>query len=399
MAGRLKAVPRAIWTLGLVSLFMDVSSEMIHGLLPAFLVSGLGASVALVGVIEGIAEATASITKVFSGWLSDRIGRRKLLAVIGYGLAAATKPVFPLASTPMQVLAARFVDRIGKGVRDAPRDALVADLTPPALIGAAYGLRQALDTVGAFAGPLTAIGLMAVLNGNIRAVFAWAVVPGVVAVLLLAFGVREPRPSEAAPEAARAPIRWADVLGMGAGVWSVVALGVVFTLARFSDAFLVLRAQGVGLPLALVPAIMVVMNLVYAAVSAPAGALSDRIGRRALLAVGLGVLVCADLVLALFPTVPGALAGAALWGLHMGLTQGLFSALVADSAPARLRGTAFGVFNLAGGLAALAASAIAGAVWARIGPSATFLTGGGFALLTLIGLAVAAGRRFRAPSG
>jgi MFS family permease len=395
----LRAVPRAVWALGFVSMFMDISSEMIHSLLPVFLVTTLGASAALLGLIEGIAEATAAIAKVFSGWLSDRLGKRKLLAVIGYGLAAATKPVFPLAATPVEVLAARFVDRLGKGMRGAPRDALVADITPKAVTGAAFGLRQSLDTVGAFAGPLAAIGLMALLSGRIRAVFAWAVVPAAIAVILLIFGVEEPRRSEAAHAAARAPVRWAEVRGMGAAFWLVVALGVVFTLARFSEAFLVLRAQDVGLPVGLVPVIMVVMNLVYAAVSAPVGALSDRIGRRALLAAGLGVLVAADLVLARFASIPGALVGSALWGLHMGMTQGLFSALVADVAPARLRGAAFGVFNLATGAALLAASAIAGEVWSRAGAAATFLTGAGFALASLAGLGLFAARGARRDGG
>ncbi|MDR3513314.1 MAG: MFS transporter [Caulobacteraceae bacterium] len=387
----LRAVPRAVWALGFVSMFMDVSSEMIHSLLPVFLVSSLGASTVLVGLIEGISETTVAITKVFSGWLSDRLGRRKLLAVIGYGLAAATKPVFPLAASPMQVLGARVVDRFAKGMRGAPRDALIADITPKALTGAAFGLRQSLDTVGAVGGPLLAMGLMVLLSGHIRAVFAWAVVPGAIAVLLLLFGVEEPDRAETRAEA-RAPIRWAEVRGMGAGVWTVVAVGVVFTLARFSEAFLVLRAQNVGLPVGLVPLIMVVMNVVYASVSAPVGSLSDRIGRRALLAAGLAVLVAADLVLALFASVPGALAGAALWGLHLGLTQGLFSALIADAAPARLRGTAFGVFNLATGVALLAASALAGEVWDHAGPAATFLTGGGLALATLLAVAAVAAR-------
>lgn len=385
----LAAAPRTVWALGFVSLFMDLSSEMIHSLLPVFLVSTLGASTALVGIIEGVSEATAAVAKVFSGWLSDRIGRRKLLAVAGYGLAAATKPVFPLAGTPMQVLAARFVDRLGKGIRGAPRDALVADVTPRALLGAAYGLRQSLDTVGAFAGPLAAMVLMVLLAGNIRAVFAWAVVPAVVAVLLLAFAVKEPRHAAAARAQARAPIRWAEVRGMGPAFWAVVAVGVVFTLARFSEAFLILRAQNVGLAAGLVPLVLVAMNLVYALVSAPAGSLSDRIGRRGLLAAGLVVLAAADLVLARFATVAGALCGAALWGLHMGLTQGLFSALVADAAPERLRGAAFGVFNLATGVALLAASAIAGEVWAHAGPQATFLTGGGFAVAALAALGLA----------
>lgn len=336
----LRAVPRGVWAIGFVSMFMDISSEMIHSLLPIFLVSTLGASVALVGLIEGVAEATASTTKVLSGWISDRLGRRKLLAVLGYGLGALSKPIFPLAVTPVEVLGARFADRIGKGLRGAPRDALVADITEPGARGAAFGLRQALDTVGAFLGPLVAMGLMAVLAGNIRAVFTWAVVPGVIAVLLMIFGVDEPKRSSALGRA-RIPIRWAEIRNMGRPFWWVVAVGVVFTLARFSEAFLVLRAQGVGLHPALIPLVLIVMNVVYAAVAAPAGSLSDRMDRRALLAFGVVILILADLALAFLTTIGGVLFGVALWGAHMGVTQGLLSALVADAAPDRLRGTAF----------------------------------------------------------
>ncbi len=379
----LRGVPRGVWAIGFVSMFMDVSSEMIHSLLPVFLVGTLGASVALVGLIEGIAEATASITKVFSGWISDRLGKRKLLAVLGYGLGAISKPIFPLAVTPMEVLGARFADRIGKGIRGAPRDALVADITTPGTRGAAFGLRQALDTVGAFLGPVLAIALMAVLAGNIRAVFAWAVIPAGIAVLLMIFGVDEPKRSEL-PKQARVPIHWSEVRGMGAPFWSVVAIGVIFTLARFSEAFLVLRAQGVGLSPTLVPLALVVMNVVYAVVSAPAGALSDRMDRRLLLGLGLVVLVLADLALAFLPSVGGALFGVALWGAHMGMTQGLLSALVADAAPDRLRGTAFGLFNLATGVTILLASTLAGALWATLGPAATFMAGAAFSTFALV---------------
>lgn len=366
-------------------MFMDISSEMIHSLLPVFLVSTLGASVALVGLIEGVAEATASITKVFSGWISDRLGRRKLLAVLGYGLGALSKPIFPLAVTPVEVLGARFADRVGKGLRGAPRDALVADITEPGARGAAFGLRQALDTVGAFLGPLVAMGLMVVLAGDIRAVFTWAVVPGVIAVLLMIFGVDEPKRSHA-PRQARIPIRWAEVRDMGRPFWWVVAVGVVFTLARFSEAFLVLRAQGVGLRPALIPLVLIVMNVVYAAVAAPAGSLSDRMDRRALLAIGLGILILADLALAFLPSIGGVLFGVALWGAHMGVTQGLLSALVADAAPDRLRGTAFGVFNLATGLTLLVASGLAGILWSRFGAPTTFLAGVAFCTVALAGL-------------
>ena len=387
----LRAVPRGVWAIGFVSMFMDISSEMIHSLLPVFLVSTLGASVALVGLIEGIAEATASITKVFSGWISDRLGKRKLLAVLGYALGAISKPIFPLAATPFQVLGARFADRVGKGIRGAPRDALVADITTPGGRGAAFGLRQALDTFGAFLGPVMAIVLMGVLARNIRAVFAWAVVPAIVAVLLMSFGVDEPKRAEE-PKAIRAPIQWAEVRDMGRPFWSVVAVGVVFTLARFSEAFLILRAQGVGLRLTLIPLVLIVMNLVYAAVAAPAGALADRMDRRTLLGVGLGVLILADLALALLPSIGGVLLGVALWGAHMGLTQGLLSALVADAAPDRLRGTAFGIFNLATGLTLLVASTLAGGLWAAFGAGATFVAGAAFCGLALIGMVISARR-------
>jgi MFS family permease len=387
-----RAVPRAVWALGFVSLLMDVSSEMIHALLPVFLVSTLGASVALVGVIEGIAEGTASILRVFSGALSDAIGRRKRLALLGYGLGALSKPAFALAATPYHVLAARFVDRIGKGIRGAPRDALVADVTPPDVRGAAYGLRQTLDTIGAFAGPLLAIALLAAFAGDVRSVFALATLPGALAVAVLQIAVHEPsRP--AAGGARRALPRWSEIRTLAAPFWIVTGLGAVFTLARFSEAFLVLRAQQLGLELALVPLVLVVMNVAYSLVSTPAGSLSDRMDRRLVLAAGLATLIAADLVLAAAATLTAALAGAALWGLHMGLSQGLLAALVADTAPRELRGTAFGLFNLSCGAATFLASMVAGAAWESAGPSATFLIGAGFAGVALAGLLVLIRRR------
>lgn len=391
ISGRLSHVPRGVWALGFVSMFMDLSSEMIHALLPALLVGTLGASVAALGLIEGVAEATASITKVFSGWLSDRLGRRKLLAVIGYGLAAATKPIFPLAVTPMEVLGARFVDRIGKGVRGAPRDALVADITPDAVRGLAYGVRQGMDTLGAVLGPLAAIGLMLALAGDIRHVLAFAVLPAIVAVMLLVLGVEDVRPP--AKRTAAIPIRWSEAGALGAAFWAVSGVGVVFSLARFSEAFLILRAQDVGVPVAYAPLVMVVMSAVYAAVAAPAGGLSDRLDRRVVLLTALVVLVAADAALALLPTVAGVFAGVTLWGLHMGLSQGVLSALVADAAPDGLRGTAFGVFNLASGLALLAASVTAGELWSAYGARATFLAGGGFALASAVLLFLLVRRR------
>lgn len=382
-----RAVPRTVWALGVVSLLMDTSSEMIHGLLPVFLVATLGASAGLVGLIEGISEATVAVGKVFSGWLSDRLGRRKLLAVIGYGLAGLSKPLFPLAQAPIHVMAARLADRIGKGVRGAPRDALVADVTPSGLRGAAFGLRQALDTVGAVLGPLIAIGLMELLAGDIRAVFWWAAIPAALSVAMLLFGVKEA--PDTAPAKAPFPLSLRAARSLGPGFWAVAALAAVFTLARFSEAFLILRARDRGLDLALAPLILVVMNLVYALSATPAGDLSDRIDRRWVLATGLVVLITADLTLALWPTLIGALVGTALWGLHMGLTQGLLSAMVADRAPGDLRGTAFGLFNLVTGAALFVASGLAGLLWDRFGPAATFEAGAGFAALTLIWLAVA----------
>lgn len=382
-----RAVPRSVIALGFVAMFMDMSSELIHSLLPLFLVGSLGASVATVGLIEGAAEATASIARVFSGVLSDRIGKRKLLAVIGYGLSAITKPLFPLAGSTAAVFGARFFDRVGKGIRAAPRDALVADITPPAIRGTAFGVRQALDTVGAFAGPLLAILLMAAYANDFRAVFWWAVVPAVLAMLFMIFGVQEPAGTKHSGQKGW-PIKRADMARMSPAYWWTVAIGAAFTLARFSEAFLVLKGQQAGLPIALVPLVMVAMNLVYAIVATPAGALSDRVGRRAVLGMGLGVLIAADLALAFLPGLVGLFIGVALWGLFMGLTQGLLSALVADTAPADLRGTAFGIFNLVTGAALLLASTLAGVLWERFGPSATFEAGAVLAALAAAVIAI-----------
>ncbi|HEV8389873.1 MAG TPA: MFS transporter [Dongiaceae bacterium] len=375
------SIPRTVWVLGFVSLCMDTSSEIIHALLPLFLTGTLGASVAMVGLIDGIAESTASIAKVFSGYLSDRIGRRKPLILLGYGLAALSKPLFPLAGSAGLVLGARFADRIGKGLRGAPRDALVADVTPEPLRGRAYGLRQALDTVGAFVGPLAAVALMVLLANDIRAVFWIAVIPAVLAVLLVIGGIED---RGTAPANGGAPIRTGDLRRLGHGYWLVVAIGLVLSLARFSEAFLVLKATAEGLPLAFAPMVLVVMNTVYAIGAYPAGALADNFGPRGLLVAGLAALVAADLSLALLPGLAAAFVGIALWGAHMALTQGLLSKLVAEHAPAELRGSAFGLFNLATGGALLAASLFAGWIWDRSGPAATFLCGAGFAFAAAI---------------
>jgi MFS family permease len=388
-------LPRSIWALGFVSLFADISSEMVHALLPVFLVTALGASTVTVGIIEGVGEATASISKLFSGWLSDRFGKRKALTVIGYTLGALSKPLFAVAPTASWVFFARFSDRIGKGIRGAPRDALVGDLAPPGLRGAAYGLRQSLDTVGGFTGPLLAIALMALFADDFRLVFWIAVVPGLIGVAILIFGVREPEPARDAPRPSseRAPIRRMDLKGLGSLFWGVVAVAAVLTLARFSEAFLILRAQDAGLSLALVPLVLVVMNIVYAASAYPMGALSDRTARRAVLAAGFAVLILADILLAVAPNVWLVMAGIGLWGLHMGMTQGLLAALVAEALPQAVRGTAFGVFHFVTGVALLLASLIAGFLWQAVGPSFTFMAGGVFTAIGLLGALIVAGPR------
>ncbi len=378
-------MPKSVWVLGFGSLFMDASSELVHSLMPIFMVSVLGTSILTVGLIEGIAEATAAITKVFSGAISDYFRKRKFLIVLGYGLGAITKPVFPLANAIQWVFAARIVDRIGKGIRGAPRDALIADLVPPEMRGAAYGLRQSLDSVGAFIGPLLAVAFMAWLANDIKAVLWVAVMPAFIAVALLAVAIREPE-TVASDSGVKNRLSLANAKRLSIQFWLIVALGGVFTLARFSEAFLILRAKDVGLSLGLIPVIMIVMNVIYSAFSYPAGVMADRIHPRILLVAGLGVLIVADGVLAVAASPLIAFIGAGLWGLHMALTQGLLSKLVANAAPEEFRGTAFGLFNLISGGAMLLASVIAGGLWSAYGPSATFIAGAGFATMAAAGL-------------
>ncbi len=387
MQRSLRQIPAGVWVLGFVSMLMDISSEMIHSLLPMFMVTTLGTSVLAVGLIDGLAESTALIVKVFSGALSDYLGRRKGLAVLGYALGAVSKPLFALASGLGVVVFARLLDRVGKGVRGAPRDALVADITPEHMRGAAFGLRQSLDTAGAFAGPLIAVALMYLWSNDFRMVFWVATVPALLAVALLAFGLREPPRSQSEPRVN--PIRRENIARLPRAYWWVVALGAVFTLARFSEAFLVLRAQQTGVPMALVPLVMVAMNLIYAASAYPFGALSDSMSHRKLLGAGMAVLVAADLTLASSTSWYALFGGVALWGVHMGMTQGLLATMVADTSPANLRGTAYGVFNLVSGLSMLVASVVAGGMWDQFGAASTFYTGavlGGLGLALLIWL-------------
>jgi len=378
-------IPSGVWTLGFVSLLMDTSSELIHALLPLYMVGALGASVFVVGLIEGMAEAIALVIRVFSGYASDAMRRRKPLVVAGYALSAVSKLAFPLASTLGVIVAARFVDRVGKGIRGAPRDALIADLTPAAIRGASFGLRQALDTIGAVLGPLIAVAAIGCFAGDFRRTFWLAAIPAAFCMLLLLVGVREP---EAHAEIGRDTISWRDARRLDQRFFVVTAIASVLTLARFSEAFLVLRGQAVGLGTLGAPWVMVAMTVVYAAVAFPAGRLADRGHANALLSAGVGALIASDIVLALGANVAGVLAGAGLWGLHMALTQGLLAALVAATAPADLRGTAFGVFNLASGVALLVASTLAGYLWDAIGPASTFLAGAAFAAAAWIALTI-----------
>ena len=380
----LSRIPKGVWVLGGVSLLMDVSSEMIHSLLPLFMATTLGASVIIIGIIEGVAEATALILKVFSGVISDYVGKRKGLALLGYGLGALSKPLFAIAPTSGVVFSARMIDRVGKGIRGAPRDALVAAVTPPEIRGAAYGLRQSLDTIGAFLGPLLAVALMFVWDNDFQSIFWVAAIPAVLSIALLGFGLKEPR--TAVVQKRTNPLRRENLKKLSAAYWWVVAIGSIFTLARFSEAFLVLRAQQMAIPLFAIPLVMVAMNLVYSLTAYPFGKLSDSMSHSKMLQWGLLVLIAADIVLALSSHWSTLLAGVALWGIHMGMTQGLLAAMVAHTAPPELRGTAFGMFNLMSGIALLLASAGAGVLWEVLGAASTFYAGAIICVVTLVGM-------------
>jgi MFS family permease len=368
--------------LSLVSLFMGMSSAMIYGLLPVFLVTILGASMASVGVIEGLAEATTSLMKIFSGVISDWIGRRKPLVLLGYGLSAINKVLFPLADTAFTVLIARVADRVGKGIRDAPRDALLTDVTPSGIRGSGFGLRLALYTIGAVVGPLAAIGLMTLSGDDFRLVFWVALIPAFISVGILHVGIKEP-PNQHSADDWRLPIRRADLARLAAPFWWAIVIASLFALARFSQAFLVLKAHDIGVDAAFVPMMLVLMHVIYSAAAYPFGVLSDYIDRRLQLVIGGVILISADLVLANASTVWVTSLGAILWGLQMGVTQGLLSAVIADAAPENLRGTAFGIYDLAVGIATFIASAGAGTVWMLGGPMATFSIGAALAAATV----------------
>lgn len=377
-------IPTSIWVLGFVSLLMDISSEMIHSLLPLFMVTTLGTSVLAVGFIEGLAEATALIVKIFSGVLSDYIGQRKNIALLGYALGALSKPLFAITNSSGLLLSARLIDRVGKGIRGAPRDALVVAIAPAHLRGAAFGLRQSLDTIGAFLGPLLAVGLMLLWSNDFRAVFWVAVIPGFLAVLLLCFGIKEPNTPLTSHRIN--PLTKTNLQKLSTSYWWVLTIGALFMLARFSEAFLVLKGQQAGIPIALTPLIMVAMNIIYAATAYPFGQLSDRVSPNKLLILGVIILISANIVLANSHNWISLLVGLSLWGIHMGITQGLFAAQVAATSPADLNGTAYGLFNLISGIALLIASGLAGYIWDKCGSATTFYTGALFCLFALIAI-------------
>ena len=364
-------LPRTVWVLGFVSLFMDLSSEIYHSLLPAFVTIVLGLPATALGAVDGVAEATANFAKLFSGRLSDRSRRRKPWVMGGYGLAALSKPLFPLASNLATLVAARFADRIGKGIRGSPRDAMVADETPPEIRGRAFGLRQALDTAGALLAPLVAIGLMALFLNNIRKVFWVAIIPAGVSFLLTWLALREP---EHHLTIAKKPPFFSGFRELNSETKRLIAVGFLFTLARFSEGFLILKGIEIGLPEMWSPLTLALFNLAYVALAYPAGSLSDRMSPKTILITGIVVLVAGNIVLAMTSSFAGLVIGVALWGAHMALTQGIFSRMIADSAPEQLRATSFGAFWFVSGIASLLASLAAGMLWDREGSSATFLT-------------------------
>jgi MFS family permease len=383
--------PTILW-LGSVSLLTAMSSAMVYGLLPLFLTKALGASAIVVGTLEGAAEATTSFMKILSGAISDRAGRRKPLLVFGYALSAFNKLLFPLATAVGIVVVARVVDRIGKGIRDAPRDAFLTDITPSEIRGSGFGLRIAFYTTGFVLGPVTAIGLMALSGDNFRLVFAAAVVPAFAAVIVLVWAVRETA-AHAPPAASGWPIRAADWRRFPAAFWWWIGIAGLLSLARFSQAFLVLKAHAVGVDAAFVPIVIVITHTVYAAAAYPFGVLADRLDRRIQLAAGIAVLIAADLVLMRAASFEATALGAMLWGLQLAVTQGLLAAAVADAAPAELRGTAFGVYELAVGLATFAAGAGAGALWAAGGAAFAFGAGAVVAAGAMVALLIDRWRR------
>lgn len=364
-------LPRTVWVLGVVSLLMDLSSEIYHALLPAFLTVTLGLPVAAMGALDGFAEATASMSKLVSGRLSDRNQKRKPWILLGYGMAALSKPLFPLATTALPVLSARLVDRIGKGIRGAPRDAMIADETPPELRGRAFGLRQSMDTVGAFIAPLAAIGLMIWFRNDIRAVFWVAVIPAFLSCGFAWVMLRETS-DRTTP---KTKIKWGGFRDLDPAVKRLIGVGFLFGLARFSESFLILKGIDAGIAPSWSPIVLALFNLAYLLLAYPAGIVSDRVSPQGLLLAGIGLLVAADLVLGMGVSLWTVGLGVVLWGAHMAFTQGIFSRMIADAASEDKRATSFGAFFFVSGIAALLSSLGAGLIWDRDGASATFMAG------------------------
>ena len=373
-------LPRNVWILGFVSLLMDLSSEIYHALLPAFITVTLGLPALALGAIDGIAEAAANFAKLASGRLSDRSRKRKPWVLLGYGLAALSKPLFPVAQGAPELMGARLADRVGKGIRGAPRDAIIADETPPDIRGRAFGLRQALDTVGALIAPLAAVGLMILFVEDIRAVFWIAVIPAALSFLLALIAVKEPAANLAV--ATFQPL-FHGFRDLERPVRRLLAVVFLFSLARFSEWFLILRALDVGVSPVLSPLALVAFNVGFLALAYPAGALSDRMSPRSILMAGMGVLVVANFLLAQDIGLLGLTVGILLWGAHMALTQGIFARMVADVAPDHLRATSFGAFYFVSGIGTLLASLAAGFIWDRDGAATTFIAGAGAAAVAL----------------
>jgi MFS family permease len=368
---RPKRLSPNVAALGFVSLLTAISSAMIYGLLPVFLVKVLGVNVASVGLIEGMAESANSLIKIVSGTASDRIGRRMPLVIFGYTLSAVVKTLFPLAGAASTVLAARVLDRLGKGIRDAPRDAFLTDMTAPGLRGTSFGLRLALAIAGFVFGPFFAVGLMRLSGDDFRLVFWIALIPAFLSIIVLILAVKE-MPFNHQPGGRGLRFQRGDLNALPVAFWWAIVIASLLSLARFSPAFLVLKAHATGVDAAYVPMILGLMYFVYSVTAYPFGVLADRFDRRLQLGIGTLILVGADAVLAHAQTIWGAAFGAALWGLQMGVTQPVIGAIVADAAPERLRGAAFGIYDLTIGLAAFAASSGAGILWSISGPGTAF---------------------------
>jgi MFS family permease len=378
-SGRGWPLSRNVWVAGWVSFFMDVSSEMVYPLVPLFLSSTLGVSKSVVGLIEGIAEATASLLKLFSGVIADRFGKNKLLMGFGYGISTASRPILALASGWGMVFLARFTDRAGKGIRTAPRDAIIAASTPPGQLGLAFGFHRALDTAGAVVGPAVALAILAVWAADFRLVFWLSVVPGVLAVALIVWFIE----ADGRVRPAQAALAW-SLRGFDDRFWEFLLVIGLFSLGNSSNAFLILKAEQVGTSPAWISGIYVGYNALYALMSVPGGLLADRVGMRRMIIVGLGLFAAVYAGIALASTPQQIAALFLCYGIYMGLTEGVQRAYLATLAPKERTATAFGLYHMVVGIAILPASLFAGVLWDTVGPAAPFLFGAGMAALAAV---------------